>query len=205
MKIASFIPKSAVRTSAFAVAVTFLSACGTKSDTTSPQQAKVQGLPSQDANIANLRSAFAKSFQVGSLAAVSAKSWSCHQFSAMKDIAFNSTFKRTFTQFGGLYVTEAAFNGVSSSGSVTAQGGVIRGGVTGTTDGFVFPYDTANIEIRKQADGTLIEEWTANPKAMVLSMRQGLALSALYADMWMAPAVSDASRVAFIYAVCKPL
>jgi hypothetical protein len=122
----------------------------------------------------------------------------------MKDVAWDSTFTRSFNTFGDLLVTDAVFYGARSSGSVSLRNGVLTGGVTGTTDGFVFPYDNVTIYIRRQADGTLIEEWTANPEATVMSLKFGLTYSALYARQWMEPSVSDPSRVVFVYAVCRP-
>ncbi len=167
------------------------------------------GLPSEDANIATLRNSFQNARGFRTTSTVTKSTWNCFQFSAMKDIGANSKFTRTFTAFGNVLVTEAAFSDpmsppVKSTGSVQLTNGVIWGGITGTTDGFVFPYDSVAVYIRQQPDGTLIEEWTANPKAMVVSLRHGLSVSTLFADQWMEPSLSDPNRVAFVYAVCRP-
>jgi hypothetical protein len=162
------------------------------------------GRPSQDANAANLQASFRKAGAVGSLSNLTSRAWNCYQFSAMEDITASSTFTRTYSSFGNVVVTDAVFAGTKSSGTVQLSNGVVWGGVSGTTDGFVFPYDEVNLYVRRQADGTLIEEWTANPRAMVMSLKHGMALSALYAEQWMDPSVSNPSRVTFVYAVCRP-
>lgn len=174
-----------------------LSLCGTGATA-------LAGRPSEDPNIANLQNSFVNARGFSSLTNVTKKAWNCYQFSAMKDVNANSTFTRTFSSFGNVTVTDAVFAGAKSSGSVQLTNNVIWGGITGTTDGFVFPYDTVTVYIRQQPDGTLIEEWTANPKAMVMSLKHGLALSALFAEQWMEPSVSDPNRVTFVYAVCRP-
>lgn len=162
------------------------------------------GRPSEDANIANLQNSFRGAGRLSSLSSVTQKMWNCYQFSAMKEINANSTFTRAFTSFGNVVVSDAVFAGARSSGTVQLTHGILWGGITGTTDGFVFPYDNVTVYIRRLADGSLIEEWTADPKAMVMSLKHGLQLSALYAEQWMEPSVSDPSRVTFVYAVCRP-
>lgn len=121
----------------------------------------------------------------------------------MKDIAASSNFTRSYTPLGNVVLTEASFGGIRASGNAQFSGGVIEASTNGTTDGFVFPYDGVLVQIRAQADGSLVEEWTAHPKAMVMSLRHGLALSSLFAEKWMEPSVSDPERVVFLYAVCK--
>lgn len=177
----------------------------------SEQESRLAGLPSEDIGVANFRNQFASRPTVKrSHQLKPGKQWECVMVSAVKEVSYNSIYRRKFRSIAGILTVENIFNRRSSgrlltTGTMTSSGGRLIGSLQGETDLWVVPYDNIENSIRLTANGDLIDEWTVPADATVFSFKNGLSQSTLAARQWMAPAISNPSRVALAYSACEPV